>query len=60
MRFKQAFLPRKTRPGEHGYLGFWLLGLFTLYEGLVITISLGFLNVDARAYALLELWDDDK
>lgn len=59
MKLREAFIPRLTRPGSHGIIGFWWLGLATLYEGLVITLSLGFLNVDTRAWMLIEVLTDD-
>lgn len=38
---------------------FVLLGLATIYEGLVITLSLGFLTVETRAWIMFDVWDDD-
>ncbi len=38
---------------------FVLLGLATIWEGLVITLSLGFLTVSTRAWILFEVMDQD-
>lgn len=37
---------------------FFVVGLVTIYEGLVIVLSLGFLNTDARAMLLFSDWVD--
>ncbi len=38
---------------------FFVLGLATIYEGLVITLSLGFLTVDTRLAWLLHEHNDE-
>lgn len=49
------YLPRVARHlDSRERWQFVRLGLASLYEGLVITLSLGYLNVEARAYELFE------
>lgn len=36
----------------------FVIGLVTLYEGIVLVLSLGFLNVDARAWVLFDHYGD--
>jgi hypothetical protein len=38
---------------------FVLLGLGTVYEGLVMVLSLGYLNVSTRAWLLFDVFVDD-
>lgn len=37
---------------------FFVVGLATVYEGLVIVVSLGFLNTEARSNLLFSDWID--
>lgn len=37
---------------------FCLIGLASVYEGLVMALSLGYLNVDTRAWLLFDVFDD--
>lgn len=51
----QHYLPRRAHnPTSKDRWEFFRLGLATLYEGLVITLSLGYLNVEARVYELFK------
>jgi hypothetical protein len=56
------YLPRLANHAgsRRDHWRFFLLGLATLYEGLVITLSLGYLSVEARAYELFMRYDDDE
>ena len=49
------YLPRVARNGSsRERWRFFALGLATVYEGLVIVLSLGYLNAEARVYELFE------
>jgi hypothetical protein len=41
-----------------GHFKFFVLGLATVYEGLVIVLSLGFLSTELRATLLFSDWMD--
>ena len=52
-RMLSYYLPRVARNGSsRERWKFFALGLATIYEGMVIVLSLGYLNVEARAYEL--------
>jgi len=57
----RAFIPHWAR--HHGSARerwrFVLLGLGTIYEGLVMVLSLGYLNVETRSWLLFEVFDDE-
>ncbi len=53
------FIPKRARHGaKPDQWRFWLLGLGTVYEGLVMVLSLGYYSVDTRAWLLFDLWED--
>ncbi len=60
----RAFMPRIARHYSWPEQAFFVaIGLATIYEGLIMVLSLGFLNVGTRAYVLFhdwEGWEDDK
>lgn len=37
----------------------FVVGLASIYEGLVIALSLGYFTVDTRAWVLFDLFEDD-
>lgn len=39
---------------------FFALGIATIFEGLVMTLSLGYLTVDTRVWLMFEVFDDDE
>lgn len=56
----KPFMPVKAR--HHSRKERWrflMIGLGSLYEGLVITLSLGYLNVNTRSWMLFDLFEDD-
>jgi hypothetical protein len=55
------FMPIKARHfgSRRERWRFFLLGLGTIYEGLVMTLSLGYLTVDTRAWLLFDVFDDE-
>ena len=63
MKLDNKIIPRRAwfrhKPRKHERLEFFLLGLGTLWEGLVITFSLGYLTVDTRAWLLFDVFEDD-
>jgi hypothetical protein len=56
----EYYVPSKARHNSRrDRWRFFLLGLATVYEGLVIVLSLGYLNCEARAYELFERGEDE-
>jgi hypothetical protein len=56
----QPFKPRWARHrSRRDQWRFFLIGLGTVYEGLVIALSLGWLTINTRAWLLFDLFDDD-
>jgi hypothetical protein len=54
------FLPRRSRHASvREHFQFVVLGLGTIYEGLVMVLSLGFLNVETRSWMLFNLFEED-
>jgi hypothetical protein len=54
------FLPSKARHfSTRERWQFFALGLGTIYEGLVMTLSLGYLTVDTRAWLLFDAFEED-
>jgi hypothetical protein len=58
---ENGILPKKAKHygNTKEQLQFWLLGLGTIYEGLIMVLSLGFLTVNTRAWMLFELFEED-
>lgn len=54
------FAPKRARHGHKRgeQFRFWLLGLGTVYEGLVMVLSLGYLSVDTRSWLLFDVFED--
>lgn len=53
-------LPHRTKcrtRRERGQL--FILGLAELYDGLIMTLSLGFLTTDIRSWLLFTVFEDD-
>ena len=44
--------------GWRFHVQFFMLGLATIWEGLIIVLSLGFLNCDIRAHLIFEIFED--
>jgi hypothetical protein len=56
---RKHFVPRRARHySTRERWEFVVLGLGTIFEGLVMTLSLGYFNVDTRAWLLFEVFDD--
>lgn len=56
---QHRFIPKKARnrtSRERWQLA--LIGLASIYEGIVLTFSLGYLSVDTRAWVLFDVIDD--
>ena len=51
---------QQTRLNGSSRFKFWVLGLATLGEGLVITLSLGYLTCDWRAEVVFSDWYEDE
>ena len=57
---RHRFIPTIARhSGARERWQFFALGLGSLYEGLVLVLSLGYLTVDTRAWLLFEAFDED-
>ncbi len=58
----KSFLPRRARGHGSWFNQFYyaLVGLASVYEGLVIFLSLGTLTCEARAWVLFRDWEDDE
>jgi hypothetical protein len=53
------FIPRRAKcASNREYRQLFILGLLTIYEGLVATLSLGFFSVDCRAWYLFDVMED--
>lgn len=56
---RNRFMPCRARHnGAKDHWQFFLLGLGTVYEGLVMVLSLGFLTVETRSWLLFDVFDD--
>lgn len=56
---RNRFMPHRSRhDGAKDHWQFFLLGLGTVYEGLVMVLSLGFLTVETRSWLLFDVFDD--
>lgn len=56
----KPFIPRRARHGNSARerWKFFAVGLGSLFEGAVIVLSLGYLNVEVRSWLLFEVFDD--
>jgi hypothetical protein len=55
----QHFMPRKARcHTRRERLHLWMIGLASIYEGLVLVLSLGWLSVDTRAWVVFQDWEN--
>jgi hypothetical protein len=55
----RAFIPAIARHlTRRERVQFFLLGLGTIFEGLVMTLSLGYLTVETRAWLLFTVFED--
>jgi len=50
------WFPQRTRADQRRV---FLLGLATIYDGLVMTLTLGHCITNIRAWLLFEVWGDD-
>ncbi len=54
------FVPRRTNATtRREQVQLFVLGVATVYEGLVAVLSLGFCMVETRAWLLFEVFDQD-
>jgi len=58
---REHFIPRRAKFDRgnrwRDQRQLFILGLITIYEGLVSAISLGYLSVDTRAWYLFDVMD---
>jgi len=54
------FIPRRARCStRRERCQLFVLGIATIYEGLVAALSLGFWSVETRSWLLFDVFDDD-
>jgi hypothetical protein len=59
MKISKSFVPHPARNTSWSdQLFLFTIGLASILEGLVIVLSLGFLNIEFRAWVLFDLFGD--
>lgn len=51
------FIPRRAKATATERKQLFILGLLTVYEGLVAVLSLGYLSVEVRSWYLFDIMD---